>query len=290
MEEIQRAIKQKIGTQALHDAVMGLPDDKRRIVFEKMAKLKELQTRDRCRLFFKDFVNEMWPGNIPGPHFDELEKIFHRIDAGEPVRAIVCLPPRFGKSERLSYLFPAWYIGKHPEKHIIQASNVKSLAEDFGGKIRNLVDSEDYKKVFPGVSLAADSSAKGRWNTNKGGRYFAVGAGGTVVGRGAHLCVHPESIVISLRGSIKASEVVLGDCLLGYGDNGWEFGPVSKIIWSHSDTEVLINGKVRCTPNHPIWVKGRGWVAAEDVQVGDVVIKKTWIAVAVGKMRKWVNG
>lgn len=521
MEEIQRAIKQKIGTQALHDAVMGLPDDKRRIVFEKMAKLKELQTRDRCRLFFKDFVNEMWPGNIPGPHFDELEKIFHRIDAGEPVRAIVCLPPRFGKaleintpiptpsgfkrivdlevgdfvfgvdgqptrvigksqvfvdrllyrattsdgysvlsdenhvwtvrvdrkskkwsnrtsawvsdrqntresgvngesrppaipswgpielperelpidpyvfgvwigdgnscgntitkcypdaefiiqkirergvdatphgdgkrwtlrglrnvlhktmqirnkhipdeylfssvrqrmdllnglmdtdgevmksgiclyhstdrniaeqvaslvhslgvkasintrkgvlngvrymdchqvtffmqdaaslprkrdrsrdakkfslrmlyvepygrgdtvcieveasdglflcgrnfivthnSERLSYLFPAWYIGKHPEKHIIQASNVKSLAEDFGGKIRNLVDSEDYKKVFPGVSLAADSSAKGRWNTNKGGRYFAVGAGGTVVGRGAHLLILDDPI------------------------------------------------------------------------------------------------
>lgn len=200
MEEIQRAIKQKIGTQALHDAVMGLPDDKRRIVFEKMAKLKELQTRDRCRLFFGDFANEMWPGLLPGPHFGELDKIFHRIDAGEPVRAIVCLPPRFGKSERLSYLFPAWYIGKHPEKHIIQASNVKSLAEDFGGKIRNLVDSEEYKKVFPGVSLAADSSAKGRWNTNKGGRYFAVGAGGTVVGRGAHLLItddpHSEQSIV----------------------------------------------------------------------------------------------
>ena len=271
MEEISRKIKETLGTKELHDRVMALPDDKRRAVFEKLKRLKELQTRDKCRLFFKEFVDEMWPGNIPGPHFEELEKIFHRVDAGEPVRAIVCLPPRFGKSERLSYLFPAWYIGKHPEKHIIQASNVKSLAEDFGGKIRNLVDSEEYKRVFPGVSLAADSSAKGRWNTNKGGRYFAVGAGGTVVGRGANLCVHPDSTVVSIRGSIKASEVVLGDMLLGYGENGWEFGPVSKIIWSESDTEVLINGKVRCTPNHPIWVKGKGWVEAADVKVGDYV-------------------
>lgn len=200
MEEFTRLIKERIGGKAFESAVLALPDDKRREVFAKLARLEEIRTRDKCRLSFDAFVDEMWPGNLPGPHFEVMTNLFHRIDAGEPVRTIVCLPPRFGKSERLSYLFPSWWIGKHPEKQIIQASNVKSLAQTFGGKIRNLISSEDYKKVFPGVTLAADSSAKGDWKTNKGGIYFSVGAGGTVVGRGANLLIiddpHSEQSIV----------------------------------------------------------------------------------------------
>ena len=200
MDEIARLIRERIGAKAFEAAVMGLPDDKRREVFAKLARLEEIRVRDKCRLNFDAFVDEMWPGNLPGSHFEVMTNLFHRIDAGEPVRSIVCLPPRFGKSERLSYLFPAWWIGKHPEKQIIQASNVKSLAQTFGGKIRNLIASEDYKKVFPGVFLAADSSAKGDWRTNKGGIYFSVGAGGTVVGRGANLLIiddpHSEQSIV----------------------------------------------------------------------------------------------
>lgn len=200
MEEISRLINERIGAAAFEKAVFSLPDDKRREVFAKLKRLEEIRTRDKCRLSFDAFVDEMWPGNLPGPHFEVMTNIFHRIDAGEAVRAIVCLPPRFGKSERLSYLFPAWYIGKHPEHQIIQASNVKSLATMFGGKIRNLVISEDYKRVFPGITLAADTTAKDKWDTNKGGKYFSVGAGGTVVGRGANLLIiddpHSEQSIV----------------------------------------------------------------------------------------------
>lgn len=200
MEEFSRLIKERIGAKAFQEAVFSLPDDKRREVIAKLQRLEEIRARDKSLISFESFVQEMWPDSLPGPHFEELAKVFHRIDEGEPVRMIICLPPRFGKSERLSYLFPAWYIGKHPEHQIIQASNVKSLAETFGGKIRNLMNSELYKKIFPGVTLAADSAAKGHWNTNKGGRYFSVGAGGTVVGRGANLLIiddpHSEQSIV----------------------------------------------------------------------------------------------
>jgi predicted phage terminase large subunit-like protein len=63
------------------------------------------------------------------------------------------------------------------------------LAVGFGRKVRNLVDSEVYKRIFPTLQLQQDSKAAGRWNTSKGGDYFAIGVGGTVTGKGANLLI-----------------------------------------------------------------------------------------------------
>jgi predicted phage terminase large subunit-like protein len=93
------------------------------------------------------------------------------------------------KSEFASYLLPAWYLGRYPNKKIIQCSNTAELAVGFGRKVRNLVDSDLYAKVFPEVKLRQDSKAAGRWSTNANGEYFAIGVGGTVTGKGADLLI-----------------------------------------------------------------------------------------------------
>jgi predicted phage terminase large subunit-like protein len=93
------------------------------------------------------------------------------------------------KSEFASNMLPAWYLGKYPNKKVIQSSNTADLAVGFGRKVRNLVDSEQYAKIFPGVALRADSKAAGRWATNSNGDYFAIGVGGTVTGKGADLLI-----------------------------------------------------------------------------------------------------
>ena len=93
------------------------------------------------------------------------------------------------KSEFASYLFPSWFLGKFPHKKIIQCSNTGELAVGFGRKVRNLVGSETYSKVFPDVSLRQDSKAAGRWSTNKNGEYFAIGVGGTVTGKGGDIVI-----------------------------------------------------------------------------------------------------
>ena len=93
------------------------------------------------------------------------------------------------KSEFASYLLPSWFLGKFPNKKVIQCSNTAELAVGFGRKVRNLVGSEQYAKVFPNVSLRQDSKAAGRWATNGGGEYFAIGVGGTVTGKGADLLI-----------------------------------------------------------------------------------------------------
>jgi predicted phage terminase large subunit-like protein len=99
------------------------------------------------------------------------------------------MPPRHTKSEFASFLLPAWFLGKFPGKKIIQCSNTAELAVGFGRKVRNLLDSDVYTKVFPGIALRQDSKAAGRWATNKSGEYFAIGVGGTVTGKGADLLI-----------------------------------------------------------------------------------------------------
>jgi len=111
------------------------------------------------------------------------------VAKGELKRLIINMPPRHTKSEFASYLLPAWFLGRYPNKKVIQTSHTAELAVGFGRKVRNLVDSEAYKAVFPNVALRHDSKAAGRWATNEGGEYFAIGVGGAVTGKGADLLI-----------------------------------------------------------------------------------------------------
>jgi predicted phage terminase large subunit-like protein len=99
------------------------------------------------------------------------------------------MPPRHTKSEFASYLLPAWFFGKFPGKKVIQTSHTAELAVGFGRKVRNLVDSVNYKRIFPSLDLQSDSKAAGRWNTYFGGEYFAIGIGGAVTGKGADILI-----------------------------------------------------------------------------------------------------
>jgi predicted phage terminase large subunit-like protein len=80
-------------------------------------------------------------------------------------------------------------LGRFPDRKVIQTSNTAELAVGFGRKVRNLVDGEAYTRIFPNVALRHDSKAAGRWATNAGGDYFAIGVGGTVTGKGADLLI-----------------------------------------------------------------------------------------------------
>lgn len=127
---------------------------------------------------------------VPNWHHDviakELEHIEKHGDRDYKI-LIVTVPPRHGKSQMCSIDFPAWYLGKNPQKEIITASYSADLAQDFGGKTREKVNSEEYKLIFPGTILKEDEKARGRWKTNAGGSYIAVGVGGPITGRGADI-------------------------------------------------------------------------------------------------------
>ena len=166
-----------------------LPPEIRAKLGELIAAREELQTTTQAQDSFMTYVNYVWPNFIHGAHHKKMAAAFERVAKGECKRLIINMPPRHTKSEFASYLLPAWFLGKFPDKKVIQTSHTAELAVGFGRKVRNLVDSDVYKDIFPGVALQSDSKAAGRWATNKGGDYFAIGVGGAVTGKGADLLI-----------------------------------------------------------------------------------------------------
>ena len=166
-----------------------LPQDQQKEILDLLNSLDEAKKREGARDTFIDFVKYMWPAFIEGRHHKIMADAFERITKGDLKRLIVNMPPRHTKSEFASYLLPAWFLGQYPEKKIIQTAHTAELSVGFGRKVRNLVDDDDFKKVFPKLALRADSKAAGRWSTNKGGEYFAIGVGGAVTGKGADLLI-----------------------------------------------------------------------------------------------------
>jgi len=96
---------------------------------------------------------------------------------------------------------PAWFLGHNPKLKIIQATHNTELAVRFGRKVRDLIDTPDYRTVFPDTGLKSDDKAAGRWGTSAGGEYFAAGVGAAMTGRGADLLIiddpHSEQDALS---------------------------------------------------------------------------------------------
>lgn len=162
------------------------PTEKYRVLelleeFEKRKRLSQAQTD------FSAFIKHVYPNYKFGAHHKKLISLFEAIARGEKKRIIVNIAPRHGKSELISYLAPAWFLGKFPDKKIIMTSHTADLAVDFGRRVRNLVSEDAYKQVFQDVTLQQDSKSAARWGTNKKGEYFAIGVGGALAGRGGDL-------------------------------------------------------------------------------------------------------
>ena len=182
----------KLSKEDLDNLLTILPklSEKEQIsLLQELATFEELLSKETAQKDFLEFVKKMWPEFISGRHHAKMAKAFERVANGECKRLIINMPPRHTKSEFASYLLPAWFLGKFPQKKVIQTSHTAELAVGFGRKVRNLVGKEEYTDIFPNTSLQADSKAAGRWNTSKGGDYFAIGVGGAVTGKGADLLI-----------------------------------------------------------------------------------------------------
>jgi predicted phage terminase large subunit-like protein len=166
-------------------ALIPLVDEAERA---KIMMLLEYDRIEKCQESFIYYASHMWPGFISGKHHQIMANAFERVAKGELKRLIINMPPRHTKSEFASYLLPAWFLGRFPEKKIIQTAHTAELAVGFGRKVRNLVSSEAFSRVFD-TKLSSDSKAAGRWNTHAGGDYFAIGVGGAVTGKGADLLI-----------------------------------------------------------------------------------------------------
>ena len=167
-------------------------------------RLAQIEKNEACQNNFLTFVKTLWPDFIAGRHHHIIAEKLERVAKGELKRLIINMAPRHTKSEFASFLFPAWMMGRNPKMKIIQATHTTELAVNFGRKTKNLIDGDEYKTIFPRVKLAADSKASGRWDTDAGGMYYAVGVGSNLAGRGGDLVIiddpHSEQTAMSTKG------------------------------------------------------------------------------------------
>ena len=186
---------------------MNLFEDETKLLRLKL-RLAQLDKVENSKNNFLDFVRAMWPEFILGNHHKTIAKKLEDIASGKIKRLIINMPPRHTKSEFASFLFPAWMIGRNPAMKIIQATHTTELAVNFGRKVKNLLETDEYATVFPKTKLAADSKASGRWDTKSGGMYYAVGVGSNLAGRGGDLIIiddpHSEQTALSNNGFEQA--------------------------------------------------------------------------------------
>jgi len=195
---------------------LGFTEDELQLLLRNLDKLspaeldevtkmvEELETRkDRQRKqdSLIAFCQHMQKDYKVGAHHKRLASLLEDIERGYRDRICVSVPPRHGKSQLVSIYYAAWYLGRNPGHKVMLVSHTTDLAVDFGRKVRNLIDTAEFKEVFPNVALASDSKSAGRWNTNFGGEFFAAGVGAALAGRGAHLLLvddpHSEQDILN---------------------------------------------------------------------------------------------
>lgn len=157
-------------------------------------RISELDKREEAQTKFIPFVKSQWPGFIEGAHHRIMADAFERVAEGKLKRLIINMPPRHTKSEFASHMLPAWFLGRFPNKKVIQSSHTAELSKGFGRKVRDLVAEKSFQEIFPGVALKKDSTSAARWETNQKGEYFSVGVGGAVAGKGADLYIIDDSV------------------------------------------------------------------------------------------------
>ena len=227
---------------------------------ELMDMLEEREKRYKLvagRTNMLEFAKHVYPGFKVGPHHRKLAKIFQDVIDGKKKRVIINIAPRMGKSEFSSYLFPAYFLGNFPNKKIIMGTHTASLSEDFGRRVRNLINDESYHELFPQTIVADDQKAAGKWSTSDGGQYYAAGVGGALAGRGADLFViddpHSEQ-------DVKANSRLAFDTAWSW----FQTGPLQRLMpgggiivvmtrWGKLDlTGRLIDYQVK-NPDSPTW-------------------------------------
>ena len=154
----------------------------------------ELIKRRKARtsvVSFSEYTHPQWQ---TGEHHKIICEHLEALERRDIERLMIHAPPRHSKSELASRRFPAWFMGKHPDRQVLLTSYGDEIAEDLSRNVRGIMRDPYFHALFPDVELATDTTAAGRWETTAGGIFVAAGIGGVITGRGAHLAIIDDPI------------------------------------------------------------------------------------------------
>jgi len=271
---------EELSSEAIASLVASLPDMP---LAEKEALLQELETLEhkkrlkRCREDFLAFCAHIYPDWKEGPHHRYMKPLLHKARDGVETRLTVSMPPRFGKSETIAYLFVAWYLGHMPNHHIMMATHTAALSADFGRKVRNLLDSDKYKEIFPNTTVSKDKSAADNWTTTAGGKYLAIGIGANVAGHGAHLLVVDDLV---------SEQAVLANPDAAFA-TAWEYmqvGPLQRLM---PGGRIVMIGCM--TAETRVLMADGSEKELQHIKVGDAIATYDAGKIATSRVTNWIE-
>lgn len=127
---------------------------------------------------------------------DEMQEAAELVFANQPKEydMIINVPPGTSKSTICSIMFPAWVWTRMPSARIICGSYSHHLSSDLSRKCRDVIKSDLYRKLFPGVEIRADQDTKAYFMNTAGGMRYSVGTGGSVTGMHAHFILVDDPV------------------------------------------------------------------------------------------------
>ena len=242
---------------------------------------RERAKRELARRHLLPFIMRFNPKYEAGwVHKDicqRLEKFSRDVEDKKSPRLMLFMPPRHGKSEIASRMFPAWHLGHHPEHEVIACSYSASLALKFSRKVRSVIRDQSYTALFPKVRLDNDNQAAENWMLQNGGGYMAAGVSGPLTGNGMH-CFPAGVIIGTEAGPMKIEDI----CASEHPPKVWSYNekteqvelrPLLAVQERYDQALIHIQTEsgrtIRSTPEHPFYIPGRGYVEAKSLSEGD---------------------
>jgi len=197
-------------------------------------------------------------------------------------RLMITMPPRHGKSQLVSRLFPAFALGRFPDLSFIGTSYSAGLADSFSKDIQRIIDSDEYRAVFPDTQLGTGKTGDALRQTSvfeiRGhkGRYRSAGVGGGITGHGGE-CVAEDSEVLTPFGYRSIKNILPGCPVIGYNINTHQLEVCIVEAKREKYAEKIhrlrsYQGRsLKVTGNHPIYSQGR-FVPAETLTKGAPIL------------------
>lgn len=229
---------------------------------------------DRHILSFREFVDKVYPRYQWYKHCEVLGNVLQRVADGELKRVLIFAPPRHGKSQLATRLFPAYYLYRHPEKWVGINSYGADLAHTFSRAARDAYHDA-------GGQMRDDSSAVKHWELPEGGGCWAAGVGGPITGKGFSCFPKGVMVTTELGRMDIATLCQLSDPprVLSFNHESnsleWKRIVAVRIKPARNFVEISLHSgsKVRCTPEHPIFNPESGYKPSSDFVPGETVIE-----------------
>jgi hypothetical protein len=203
------------------------------------------------------------------------------VERGEISRSMICMPPRHGKTSLGTEKFAAWFLGRNPGRSIITSSYGQELVEDFGRKVRNLVINPVHRAIFPEFRLAQDTSMR-RFSTTAGGSYYAVGRGGAITGRGAHLLLIDDPLKDAEEARSEVTRRALHEWFKSVAYTRLQPGGAVILISTRWHEDDLAGHLLREDPT--------GWDVLSLPAIADISVQRiTWPNIESAAKRPWEN-